>query len=321
MDLSAAYALVRDDLAKVETNLAALVTAGLSCMEEPLKHVLSDRGKRLRPAVTLLSGKVYPYDPEMLLPMATATELLHTATLVHDDTIDRSQMRRGKPTVNNLWGNSIAVLLGDYLFATSAEMVSSTGNVRVMRLFAQTLMSISSGELGQVFSIYDWKQSRDHYYQRIASKTASLFAMATESGAALSQAPEEAVQALRVYGHNLGICFQIADDILDFVGDEAEMGKPVGSDLMQGTLTLPAILLLEHYPNDNPVKSLFENKGDRASLERAIDMVRNSKILPECYTIAGEFCQRACQELDKLPTHPNVQALRDLSNFAIQRRK
>lgn len=320
MDLTSAYAPIRDDLQKVEANLSALASAGLGCLEGPLRHVLGDRGKRLRPALTLLSGQIYDYDLR-LLSMATAVELLHTATLVHDDTVDRSQVRRGKPTVSSLWGDSIAVLLGDYLFASSAELVSSTGNVRVMRLFAQTLMTISAGELGQVFSSYEWKQSRDHYYQRIASKTASLFGMATESGAALSQAPEVAVQALKSYGHNLGMSYQIADDILDFIGNEAEMGKPVGSDLLHGTITLPALLLLERYPNDNPIMTLFANRGDRDSLKRAIDMVLNSDIIPQSYAIARDFCQRAAVELDKLPARPSTQALRDIVDLAIQRTK
>lgn len=321
MDLSSTYAPVRDDLDKVEINLAALVSTGLSCMEAPLRHVLCDGGKRLRPALTLLSGKIHGYDPDLLLPMATAVELLHTATLVHDDTVDGSLVRRGKSTVNSLWGNSIAVLLGDFLFATSAELVSSTGNVRVMRLFAQTLMTISSGELGQVFSSYDWIQSREFYYQRIASKTASLFAMATESGAVLSQAPEESVQALKSYGYNLGMGFQIADDILDFIGEEAEMGKPVASDLQHGTLTLPAIFLLERYPDDNPIKTLFTKKNDQHSLNQAIDMIRNSDILRQCYDLATDFCQRAAQELDKVPQHHCACVLRDLADFAIHRRK
>ena len=160
------------------------------------------------------------------------------------------------------------MLFGDYLFAKSGEFAATTGNLRVIMLFIQTLRIISSGELNQTFNAFNLEQTRDHYLQRIARKTASLFAMATESGAILSQAPEESVRILREYGYNLGVAFQIVDDILDFIGTEEEMGKPIGSDLAQGTLTLPAMLLLERYPEDNPVKEIFSNPNSRSRINK-----------------------------------------------------
>lgn len=290
-------------------------------MVEPQGHALGDIGKGLRPAMALLAGRVYDYHPELHLPLATATELLHAASLIHDDAIDHSQMRRGKPTVNSLWGWQTSVILGDYLFATSADMVSTTGNVRVMRLFARSLMTLSRGEMKEYFSAFNLSQKREHYYQRIGNKTASLFAMPAECGAILGEAPEEAVDILRGYGYNVGLAFQIVDDLLDFVGNEAEMGKPVGSDLLQGTVTLPAILLLERCPEDNPIGRLFQDKGNPRCLKEAVDAICNSDIIDHCYKIAAEFLSRARESLDALPQNASTRSLRELTGFVIERKR
>jgi geranylgeranyl pyrophosphate synthase len=290
-------------------------------MSDLLEHTLKDAGKLIRPALTLLAAKPYRYDLEIVLPVATAVELLHTATLVHDDTVDRSLVRRGKPTVSSIWGRDVAVLLGDYLFAASAEMVSIAGSLRVMRLFAQTLMAISSGELRHMFNTYDLGQTRQHYYQMIGSKTASLFSSATEAGALVSQAPEQAMAALRGYGYNMGLAFQIVDDILDFVGDEAEMGKPVGSDLIQGTLTLPAIVYLERYPDDDCIQRVFEGGGSPEHLPQAVERVSNPAVIEECYAIALDFCSQASKGLEALPDNACRRSLLDLAEYAIERKR
>jgi geranylgeranyl pyrophosphate synthase len=257
--------------------------------------------------------------------MATAVELMHTATLVHDDAIDDSAVRRGRPTVNSLWGEDRAVLLGDYLFAKAGEFAALTGNLRVIRLFAQTLQIISSGELDQTFDAFDLEQTRDRYFRRIASKTASLFSLATESGAILSQAPEGSIKVLSGYGYNLGIAFQIVDDTLDFIGTEEEMGKPVGSDLAQGTLTLPAMLLMERYPDDNPVKELFRNRDmpeadKKKKIKQAIELVGEPLIIKQCYEVAQDYCARACRNLGRLPDNPSRQVLKDIAALVISRK-
>ncbi|TET40669.1 MAG: polyprenyl synthetase family protein [Dehalococcoidia bacterium] len=321
MLISSIYEPVQQGMAEMEERLKAAGKVDLPWMAEPLRYVLEGGGKRLRPALTLLAGRFYHYNPEQLIPMATAIELFHTATLVHDDAVDKSLVRRGRPTVNSLWGEGIAVLLGDYLFANSSELICSTGNLRVVRLFAQMLMNISSGQLRQFMSAYDWRQDREDYYQQISSKTASLFSTATEAGAILSEAPEEGVEALGTYGHGLGMAFQIVDDILDFIGEEEEMGKPVGSDLLQGTLTLPAILLMEQYPDDALLREIFEKRGDRAGMQRVIEMIRNSSIVQECYKIAADFCSRACHALEVLPEKDCRSSLLDLADYVIERRR
>ncbi|MFC2006709.1 polyprenyl synthetase family protein [Chloroflexota bacterium] len=322
MELGTIYESIREDLDKVEEKLRLLCKSDFPQLAEILDYSLRSNGKRIRPALTLLSGSFYGYNLDYLMSMAAAIELMHTATLVHDDAIDNSLIRRGRATVNKLWGEDKAVLLGDYLFAEAGILTASTKNLRVIKLFASTLKTISAGELNQAFCAFDLKQGRQHYFSRIAMKTASLFSMATESGAALSQAPEESIQVLIEYGHNIGIAFQIVDDVLDFVGTEDELGKPIGSDLTQGTLTLPGMLLMEHYPKDNPIKKGFQNRDRQANIEQAIEMIRNSpSIIRECYQIAEDYCARACYNLKLLPENTAQRSLIRLADRIIQRRR
>ncbi len=320
MQLSAIYELIQEDLVKVEDRLRSISRVDSPQLSELLSYVLTG-GKGLRPALTLLSGKFYDYNLDYLLPMATSVELMHMATLVHDDAIDKSPVRRSQPTIYTVWGEDKAVLLGDYLFAKATEFATNTQNLQVIRLTAQTLMTISSGELNQAFSAFNLKQTREDYFQRISRKTASLFSMATESGAILSQAPEKSIEVLKGYGYNLGIAFQIVDDILDFIGTEEELGKPVGSDLAQGTLTLPAMLLLERYPEENPVKGLFQNGDKQENIGLAIELIRNSSIVQECYGVASDYCSKACHNLSLLPDNASRQALIQLADYVINRKK
>ena len=286
-----------------------------------LSYALKGGGKRLRPALAILSASFYDYDLERLMPMTLAVELMHLATLVHDDTIDNSFVRWGRPTVNKVWGMEKAVLLGDYLFAKAGDLTASTENLRVIKLLPQTLMIITNGELAQAASAFQLKQSREQYFFRISSKTAALFVMATESGAVLSKAHEKSVKILHDYGFYLGHAFQIIDDILDFIGTEEEMGKPVGSDLAQGTVTLPTLMLMEKYPLDNPVKRLFEGGDKKENLRQTIEMVRNSTIIPECFDVASDYCAKACRNLKNLPEKEARGMLTNLANFIVTRRR
>ncbi len=319
MELSQIYESIQDDLEKVKDRLRSISRIDFPWLSKQLSYVVKESGKGIRPALTLLSGKSYNYNLTYLLPMAVSVELMHTATLVHDDAIDKAAVRRGQPTINKIWGEEIAVLMGDYLFAKAGEFVSDTQTPRVIKLFSQTLGIISSGEINQFLGAFKLEPSRENYFHRIYGKTAALFSLATESGAILSQAPEESVAILKEYGDNLGIAFQIVDDILDFTSTEEAMGKPVGSDLTQGTLTLPAMLLMEHYPEDNPVKRLFET-GDKKNVALAIEMVRNSSIIKECYQVASEYCDRACRNLNLLPGNANRQALSDLAEYVVNQK-
>jgi len=319
--LNTIYEPIQEDLVKVEDRLRSLCEVDFPQLSKLLDYSLKSGGKRIRPALVLLSGRFYRYDPGYLVPMATAVEILHTATLIHDDVIDNSSVRRGRPTVNKVWGEDKAILLGDYLLAKSQELVAETQNLRVIKLFAQAFMTLSSGELAQAVNAFNLDQSRQQYLQRISAKTASLISLATESGAILSRAPEKSVKILKEYGRNLGIAFQIVDDILDFIGTEEEMGKPIGSDLAQGTLTLPAIFVLERYPEDNPVIRLFQNEERQKNIGLAIELVRSSSIPEECYAVASDYCARACHNLKLLPDNACRRSLIELAEYVVKRRK
>ena len=321
MELNEIYAPIKKDLLVVEDRLKSIGVMDAPWLGDLLAYALKGGGKRLRPALAILSASFYDYDLERLMPMTLAVELMHLATLVHDDTIDNSFVRWGRPTVNKVWGMEKAVLLGDYLFAKAGDLTANTENLRVIKLLPQTLMIITNGELAQAASSFQLKQSREQYIFRISSKTAALFVMATESGAVLSKAPEKSIKVLHDYGFYLGHAFQIIDDILDFTGTAEEMGKPVGSDLIQGTVTLPSLMLMERYPQDNPVKRLFEGGDQTENLRQTIEMVRNSTIIQECFDVASDYCHKACQNLKNLPEKEARGMLMNLADFIVTRRR
>lgn len=321
MTLNAIYELIHEDLSKVEDCLRAVTNVDFLPLSNLLEHSLKSGGKRIRPALALLAGRFYEYNLARLVPLATTLELSHIATLIHDDSIDHSPVRHSRPTINSLWGEEKAILLGDYLFAKAGETIVATGNLRVTKLHAQAIMNISSGELTQAFNAFNLEQTRQDYLYRISRKTASLFSFATESGAILSQAPQRSIKALKEYGHNIGVAFQIVDDILDFIGTEEELGKPIGSDLAQGTLTLPAMMVLERYPGDNPIKRLFQGDDLPQNIKAAMEIIRNSSIVPECYELASFYSSKACQNLELLPDTPARRPLAELADYIVNRRK
>ncbi len=292
------YGLVQKDIGRVDELLQTLRPAEFPFLANILDHVLAGGGKRARPAVTLLAGKLGRYDLDLLVPLAASIELLHSATLVHDDVIDAAPTRRGRETANSLIDNAASVMVGDYMFAHSAELVARTGNIEVIRLFARTLMEMATGELNQDMTAYQYGQSTLQYFNRIYGKTASLFATSAQGGGMIAGLSIEQTLALRAYGENLGMAFQVMDDILDFTGSKEELGKPAGSDLMQGTLTLPALLLIERYPDDNPVERYFEDREDTVNLKRALEMIRGSDVLDESLAVAHDFRDKALKTLE-----------------------
>ncbi len=320
MAASAIFDPVQRDLELVDEAIRQVSRVDYPLLESFLTHILSTRGKRVRPALVLLSASFHNYCLQFLVPLAAAIELLHTATLVHDDLIDNSSVRRGTPTLNALTSHSATVLVGDYLFATAAALCTETQNVRVMKVFGQTLMTICDGELRQIFSAGQWRQSRDEYYQKIERKTASLLRTAAETGAILSGAPEEHIQALRQYGYYLGMAFQVVDDVLDFIGDESTMGKPVGSDLRQGMITLPTIRLLEQDPDHPAIRRIFDDgdSSDRA-VHEAVDVVVRSSGIAFALDEARRFARIAVDHLATLPACQSRVALESLAEYVVSR--
>jgi geranylgeranyl pyrophosphate synthase len=271
------FDLIKDDLQRVETRLHDVplrFDVDLRLVTEAIGHLLDAGGKRIRPALTLLTGRLYPCEADKIISMAAAVEMLHTATLVHDDVVDGSLLRRGSPTLNAHWSPGATILTGDYLFARAADLAAQTDNVRVMQIFARTLMTIASGELRQLFGDATRRQTREDYFKRIYAKTASMFELATEAAGVLIGAAEDENLALRQYGHDLGIAFQIMDDVLDFIGDESPLGKPVASDLRQGIVTLPVIDYLEAHPRQARGRIAAQRSAQRR--DRAADRGRRA---------------------------------------------
>jgi octaprenyl-diphosphate synthase len=318
--LSTLFGPVGDDMIFVEDLLESTKQVELPPLKRMIEHALQAKGKRLRPGLVLLAGSFGDYELNRLVPLGASIELLHTASLVHDDVVDGAESRRGRPTANAVFDNALTVLLGDYMFANAAEMVTRTGSLHVTRLFALALMKMTSGELDQDAAAFDVGKDIQNYLSRIGGKTASLFTTATEGGAVLGNCPESWVEALRVYGYSLGMAFQIVDDILDYTGDEALMGKPVGSDLREGTVTLPGLLLIERYPKENPIKRFFLAKRDReARLQEALAMIRDSGALDTSMEMARDYIRRANDAITILPDTESRRALNDLGEYVLTR--
>ncbi|MBV9280237.1 MAG: polyprenyl synthetase family protein [Chloroflexi bacterium] len=318
IDTAVLYAPVVDDIPLVGERLRGLSNGHHPLLGETLAYVFETGGKRIRPALVMLSGKLGRYDVGRLVTLASALEVVHTATLVHDDTIDQALTRRGLKTVNALWNSKVAILVGDFLFAQSAHLAAQLNSVRIMSLLSETVMDMSSGELRQYASSQDRTIDEEDYFRRIAGKTASLFGMCCQGAAIVSDQPEEQIEALREYGVNLGIAFQIADDVLDFAADEAELGKPAGNDLRQGTITLPAILLAQWLPANSA--AVGDLKAGR-NVEGVIEAVRGSGVLDEALLRARQYADAARAALAPFPDSEAREALLLLADHVTRRRR
>ena len=313
------FAPVRDDLNAVEDRMREYVPDQHEALTAAIDHLLASGGKRIRPAMSLLAAGIFGADSEEAIAVAASIEMLHTATLVHDDLIDGSLLRRGIPTLNANWNAGATVLTGDYIFARAADLAAQANSVRVMRIFARTLMVLVNGEIGQMFKSRGIA-SRDDYYRRIYAKTASVFEAATEAGAVVGRATENEITALAAYGREVGSAFQIVDDILDFVGDSAHIGKPVGGDLRQGLVTLPALYFLEEHPNHPDLKALLNGRmGDTAITARVVEAVRNSSAIRASLSEAREFVRRGMAALDLLSSGQHLDSLRDIADYVVSR--
>ena len=285
-----------------------------------LDHLLAAGGKRVRPTLCLLVGNMLGAPLEKLICLGAAVELLHTATLVHDDLIDVALLRRGMPTLNARWSPPATVLTGDFLFARAAKLAAETDHLPLMKLFSETLATIVNGELTQMFGSRGLI-SRDNYYKRIYAKTASLFEMTTKASAMVSPTDEFTVETMRDFGYQVGMAFQIVDDILDFSGEQSAVGKPLGSDLLNGLITLPAIYFAEHNPNDPDVASL-PNGGwtNVENMARLVDNIRSSSCTKKAMIEAEGHIERALSMLESLESCPERDALESLAKYIIDRK-
>jgi geranylgeranyl pyrophosphate synthase len=290
-------------------------------LNQVIERLLDSGGKRVRPALTLLISRVYAVEREKAIALAAAIELLHTATLVHDDLIDGALLRRGHPTLNATWPAGATVLAGDYLFARAAELAAETEHVQGMRVFAHTLMVICSGEIRQMFDKRA-HMDRQQYYERIYAKTAALFSAATEAAGVLGDVSPAVQTALREYGEQLGMAFQIVDDVLDFAGDQQKLGKPVGSDLRAGLVTMPTLWFLERYPDHKLVQDILnDGHKDDTSIQTAVRLIRDAGATEAALDEARQFIRRSQAALETLPPGQYRDALRELGDFVVDRQR
>jgi geranylgeranyl pyrophosphate synthase len=289
-------------------------------LRSALSHLLSSGGKRIRPTLGLLVGNMLGAPEEKLITLGASVELLHTATLVHDDLIDGALLRRGMPTLNARWSPAATVLTGDFLFARAAKLAAETDHLPLMKLFAETLATIVNGELTQMFSARGVIE-RDNYYQRIYAKTASLFEMASLAAAMVATEDEEMRASMKVFGYEVGMAFQVVDDILDFTGEESAVGKPIGSDLLNGLVTLPAIYYAEAHPNNEDILSLPEGGWkDTDRVQRLVDNIRQSRAIQQSMDEARRAISRALKALSDAPLSPEREALENLARFIVDRK-
>jgi geranylgeranyl pyrophosphate synthase len=311
---------VQEDLRSVESLIRAQVEGYHIDLAKALELLLSSGGKRIRPNLTLLIGHMFNAPKSNLITLAAAIELLHTATLVHDDLIDGSILRRGMPTLNAHWSPAATILTGDFLFSCAARLAAETDSIEVMQLFSRTLSVIVNGELTQLFASH-CKISREDYYQRIYAKTASLFETSAKTAAIISHADPKAIESIRQYGLNIGMAFQIMDDLLDFTGEQVILGKPVGNDLRQGLITLPLLYYLEINPSDPDAQSLLAGEciKEDARIERLINSVRNSKSIQLTYDEAYRYTLKSKEQLASLPAGEERRLLEELAEYIILR--
>ncbi|HXF85165.1 MAG TPA: polyprenyl synthetase family protein [Anaerolineales bacterium] len=289
-------------------------------LRSALEHLLGAGGKRIRPTLGLLIGNMLGAPEEKLITLGAAVELLHTATLVHDDLIDGALLRRGIPTLNARWSPAATVLTGDFLFARAAKLAAETDYLPLMKLFAETLATIVNGELTQMFSARGVIE-RANYYQRIYAKTASLFEMSALAAAMVATEDERMRAAMKTFGYEVGMAFQIVDDILDFTGEQSAVGKPIGSDLLNGLVTLPAIYFAEDNPDNDDILSLPHGGWkDTDRVQRLVDAIRQSDAIQKSMDEARRSIQRALKSLEHAPNSPEREALENLAKFIVDRK-
>lgn len=314
MSTNSLFTPIQAELQLVEQRLRESVQVEFAPLMNVFELLIGSGGKRFRPALAILASKFHPADQDKVITLAVATELTHAATLIHDDLIDKSPVRRGSPTISSRWSGTATVLAGDFLLARAADIAASIDDLRVMKIFARTLMVICEGEIRQDFAGANWPPNREEYYRHIQSKTASLFAAATEGGAILSHSSEDEIAALRAYGMNLGMAFQIADDILDFTAEQTNLGKPVGSDLRQGTFTLPVFYYIEQDSRGIQAAELI-----KTNVEDLIQAIRTSPAIEASKAEARQFVKKAQETLASFPDNMYRRALWNLADYVVER--
>ena len=314
-------ALIADDMRQVDAVIDRRLDSAVPLVGEVSRYIISSGGKRLRPALLLLICGALGYRGEQRFNLAAVVEFIHTATLLHDDVVDESTLRRGRPTANERFGNPASVLVGDFLYSRAFQMMLDAHDMRIMEILADATNVIAEGEVMQLMNMHDPGLDEAAYLQVIRSKTAKLFEASARLGAVLSKAPPAIEQACADYGQALGTAFQVIDDVLDYAGAAEEMGKNLGDDLREGKVTLPLIAAMRRGSADQRdlIRRAVET-GDLAELEHVVDVVRATGALDVAHEAAAAEAQRAMSAAQQLPSNTHAQALVQLAASLLARR-
>lgn len=320
MEFKEIQALIADDMGDVNSLIQKRLQSDVVLINQLSHYIIGNGGKRLRPMLALLTARACGYKGQQHVDIAAIVEFIHTATLLHDDVVDESDMRRGKDTANNIWGNQAAVLVGDFLYSRSFEMMVDVGEMRVMQILSQATNVIAEGEVLQLLNCNDADTTEARYLEVIYSKTAKLFEAASQLGAILAKRPTDEEKAMADYGMHLGTAFQVIDDILDYSASADEMGKNVGDDLAEGKPTLPLIIALQRSEGEEAqmIRSAIEEGGlDR--IDEILTVINKTGALDYAYNVAENEIKLAVESLSHLESSPEKTALTELAWFSIQR--
>jgi len=320
MDYEAIKALARDDLQAVNREIEARLQSDVVLINQMGSYIVHSGGKRLRPVLVLLGSRAFGYEGSAHIRLAAIIEFIHTATLLHDDVVDASEMRRGHTTANTIWGNEASVLVGDFLYSRAFEMMVEVGSMRVMEILAHTTNTIAKGEVMQLLNCHDPETTEEHYIEVIRSKTANLFQAAAQLSAVISNQSQDIEEAMGAYGMHLGTAFQLIDDVLDYGRDNHDLGKNIGDDLAEGKPTLPLIYTLRQGNNRQRelIRTAIE-EGGLAQIDEVMDAIESTGSITYTARRAEEEASRATAALAAIPDSPYKQALLDLAHFSAHR--
>ncbi|MCG8544835.1 MAG: polyprenyl synthetase family protein [Alphaproteobacteria bacterium] len=316
------HRLVGDELERVNRVIVENMQSPVALIPQLAGHIVASGGKRLRPVLTLAAAKLCGYTGDRQVALAACVEFIHTATLLHDDVVDESMLRRGRDSANALWGNQPSVLVGDFLFARAFELMVADGSLKVLKILSRASSVIAEGEVLQLMTTNDTATSEEAYLEVIRAKTATLFAAAARIGAVVAERPRAEEEALESYGMNLGIAFQLIDDVLDYSAEQAELGKTVGDDFREGKISLPVVLAWRRGDSEErefwrrTLEKLEQEDGD---LERAIDLMTKRGALHDTVERARHYGAIARDALGIFPDGPIKDAMAEAIDFAIER--
>lgn len=322
MKIAKTYGYLKKDLDTIEDALNKVIQAEHPVLRKASTQLLRAGGKRIRPVFVLLSGQFGYYDIDRIKTVAVSLELIHMATLVHDDVIDEAEIRRGEPTIKQLYGNRVAMYTGDYILARALESITTLKEPQIHHLLAKTIVEVCVGEIEQIKDKYKWDQNLRDYLRRIKRKTALLIATSCKLGAIAAGIPEKEAYKLYQYGYNIGMSYQIIDDILDFTSTAKVLGKPAGNDLLQGNVTLPVFFAMKDKSFNALLIDTFAEPDSISTndFNHLLDVMKKTNAIEASYEVSNQYLEKALQALDTFPNHKAKLTLENIAKYIGKRR-